>query len=91
MPAITVDDTLVLPRIPRPDRGGLHDRDRSPMSSPPTAKPRAPGSLSGGPSLAPCRWPSQTRSYCSTTSAHRSTHPTRPQERRGIRIAASRP
>ena len=78
MPAITVDDTLVLPRIPRPDPRSPR-RDRSPMSSPPTVRPRAPGSPSGGPSQAACRWPSRTRSCCSTTSGRRSTHPTRPK------------
>ena len=50
-------------------------RDRSRRSSPRTVRPRAPGSSSGGPSRATCRWPRRTRSCCSTTSGRWSTVP----------------
>ena len=89
MPAITVDDTLVLPRIPRPDPT---DRPR-PVAKVVTSRrePRAPASSSPDPSPASSRSPRPIRSCCSITSGRSSTRPARRRARRGIPTAASRP
>ena len=91
MPAITVDDTLVLPRIPRPDPAVSRAR---PVAEVITAHRQVegggfgvrrpfPGDAVDGrgrpvPAARPC-W------------ARRSTAPAKPRARRGTRTAASRP
>ena len=91
MPAITVDDTLVLPRIPRPDPAASRAR---PVSKVVTAQHATEGAGFGVRRPFPGRavdGRGRSRSCCSTTSARSSTAPMRPRARRGIRTAASRP
>ena len=79
MPAITVDDTLVLPRIPRPDPAVSRPR---PVAEVVTAHRQTEGAgLRRAPTRSPasCRWPRRIRSCCSTISARRSTARTRPR------------
>ena len=70
MPAITVEDPLVLPRIPRPDTTTSRPR---PVSRIVTAHRQTEGAgfVIRRPFPASCRWPRLIRSCCSTISALR--------------------
>ena len=90
MPAVTVEDTLVLPRVPEPDRTAAADRPVLTVTTAPTGLrgrglPGPAGVRRGG---ACATW---TRSSTWTRWARSTTRRASPRAPPGTRTAASRP